>query len=162
MFNRRRFLAGLMTSPAAALVATLPNGLPPSQEKVWVIVGVNWEHSDEVNSPAGEFVTEHVYNDKGLADKVCAELIQRFRESDDPDDYTGCGFAGPENWREWSNDQKWDWLFGLTEDVDRSEFDFDDGFGCVKRPFEVCELPLPASAVAQRALAAERLKEDPL
>jgi hypothetical protein len=162
MFNRRRFLAGLMTGPAGVLVATPPNGLPQSQEKVWVIVGVNWEYNDEVNSPAGEFVTEHVYTDKALADKVCAELVQRFRESDDPDDYTGCGFAGPENWDDRSKDQKWDWLFGLIEDVDRSEFDLDDGFGWVKRPFEVCELQLPASAVAQRALAAERLKEDPL
>jgi hypothetical protein len=53
MFNRRRFLAGLMTSPAAALVCRPQHGLPLSQEKVWVIVGVNWEHNDEVNSPVG-------------------------------------------------------------------------------------------------------------
>jgi hypothetical protein len=161
MFNRRKFLAGLVTSPAAAFMSAPPTPLSLSQERVWVIVGVNWEYNDEVNFPAGEFVTEHVYTEKSLADQVCGELIQRFRESDDPDDYTGCSFAGPENWDDWSKDQKWDWLFGLTEDVDRSEFDFDDGFGSVKRPFEVCELQLPASAIAQRALAAERLKEDP-
>ncbi len=160
MFNRRRFLKGLMTGPAAALAATPPSGPSLSEEKVWVIVGVNWEHNDEINSAAGEFVTEHAYTDRALADQVCAELIQRFRESDNPDDYTDCGFAGPENWNDWSKDQKWDWLFGLTEDVDRSEFDFDDGFGWVNLPFEVCELRLPASAFAQRALAAQRLKED--
>jgi hypothetical protein len=125
-----------------------------------VIVGVNWEYNDEVNSSVGEFVTEHVYTDKALADKVCAELIQRFRESDDPDDYTGCGFAEPEKWSEWSNDQKWDWLFGLFENPDRSEADFEDGFGWVNLPFQVRVLQLPASAVAQRALSAERLSED--
>jgi hypothetical protein len=162
MFNRRRFLAGLIAGPAAVTSAAESGRRFISEHNVCVIVGVNWEHNDEVNSPVGEFVTEHAYSERTLADKVCEELIQRFRESDNPDDYTGCGFSGPENWDDWSKDQKWDWLFGLTEDVDRSEFAFDDGFGWVKRPFEVCELQLPASAVAQRALAMVRLKEDPL
>jgi hypothetical protein len=159
MLNRRKFIAGLMTSPAATLIAPPPIGVSLTQERVWVIVGVNWEYNDEVNSPGGEFVTEHVYTDKGLADKICAELIQRFRQSDAPDDYTGCDFAEPENWSEWSNGQKWDWLLGLNERPDRSEADFEDGFGWVKLPFEVRELQLAASAVAQRALAAARLKE---
>jgi hypothetical protein len=87
-------------------------------------------------------------------------MIQRFRESDDPDDYTCCGFAEPKNWSKRSYNQKWDWLFGVSESPDRSEADFDDGFGWVKLPFEVRELQLPASAVAQRALSAERLNED--
>jgi hypothetical protein len=60
MFNRRKFLAGLVTSPAAAFLSAPPTPLSLSQERVWVIVGVNWEYNDEVNSPAGEFVTEHV------------------------------------------------------------------------------------------------------
>ena len=160
MVNRRKFLAGLMTGPAAALMAAPASSLSISEEKVWVIVGVNWEYNDEVNSPAGEFVTEHVYTDKALADRVCAELIQRFRESDDSADYTGCDFAAPEGWDDWCKDQKWDWLLGLTDSPDRSATNFDDGFGWVKLPFEVRELQLPASAVAQRALSAERLNED--
>jgi TAT (twin-arginine translocation) pathway signal sequence len=158
MVNRRDFLAGLVATPAAALMAKPPASLD-SHEKVWVIIGVNWEYNDEVNAPAGDFVTAHVYTDKGLADEVCAELIRRFRETDDPDEYTGCDFAEPENWSDWSRDQKWDWLFGLTECPDRSP-ELDGGFGWVKLPFEVCALQLPASAVEQRALAAERLKED--
>jgi hypothetical protein len=157
MFNRRDFLSRLVASPAAALVSK-PSACLDLPDKVWVVVGVNWEYNDEVNCATGELVTEHVYSDKGLADQVCAELVKRFREEDDPDDYTGGDFGEPDGWSHWSKDQQWDWLFGLTECPDLLETAWDVGFAWIRLPFEVCELRLPASAVAQRLLAAERLQ----
>jgi hypothetical protein len=66
----------------------------------------------------------------------------------------------PDGWHDWSQDRKWDWLFGSTENPSRSETDFEDGFGWVSLPFEVREMRLPASAHAQQALATTRLNED--
>jgi hypothetical protein len=72
----------------------------------------------------------------------------------------GSSVSEPDGWHDWSKDQKWDWLFGLTENPSRSETEFEDGFGWVSLPFVIRELRLPASAIAQQALATERLNED--
>jgi hypothetical protein len=129
MLNRRSFLASLMAGPAAAKACEGSPPVPADEPRIWVLVGVNWEHNDEANYPVGGYLTEHVYTDKGLADSVCSDLIRRFRDSDDPDDYVGPSVSQPDGWLDLSQDQKWDWLFGLTENPSRSETDFEDGFG---------------------------------
>jgi hypothetical protein len=160
MFNRRRFLAGLLAGPAAAIAIEGPKPGTANGQSIWVIVGTNWEHNDEVNYPAGDFLTEHVYTDKALADELCSDFIRQFRDSDDPDEFIGSDVSEPDGWHDWSKDQKWDWLFGLTENPSGSDPEWAGGFGWVNLPFEVREMRLPASAVAQRALAARRSKED--
>jgi hypothetical protein len=158
MFNRRKFLAGLLAGPAATL-ADQPLISNAGEQRIWVIVGVNWEHNDEANYQAGDCLTEHVYSDKALADKICSELIRQFCDSDDPDEFMGPGESPPDGWGDWSKDQKWDWLFGLTKDPNRSDSDWNDGFGWVPLPFEVLEMQLPASVSAQRALATRRMED---
>jgi hypothetical protein len=160
MLNRRSFLASLLAGSAAATTCDGPPPVSTDEPRIWVLVGVNWEHNDEANYPVGGYLTEHVYTDKGLADRVCSDLIRRFRDSDDPDDYIGPSVSQPDGWHDWSKDQKWDWLFGSTENPSRSETDFEDGFGWVSLPFEVREMRLPASALAQQGLAITRLNED--
>ena len=96
----------------------------------------------------------------GIADEFCSDLIRQFRDSDDPDEFMGSGISEPDDWPDWPKDQKWNWLFGLTENPSGSDSERDGGFGWVNLPFEVREMHLPASAVVQRALAARCLKED--
>jgi hypothetical protein len=160
MFNRRRFLASLLAGPAAATLSEGPPPVPADEQRIWIIVGVNWEHNDELNYSVGDYLTEYVFTDKSLADKICSDLIRQFRDSDDPDDYTGSSVSEPDGWRDWSKDRKWDWLFGLTANPRRLETDFEDAFGWVSLPFDVREMRLPASAIAQQALATKRLNED--
>ena len=72
MFNRRKFLAGLLAGPAAALANETPTRSFTGDQKIWVIVGVNWVYNDEHSYPEGDFLTEHGFTDMGMADRTCA------------------------------------------------------------------------------------------
>jgi hypothetical protein len=82
MFNRRKFLAGLVSNPAAALMAAPPTTLSLSQENVWAIVGVNREYNDEVNSPAGEFMTVHIPSGRRPQSSEGSWVSGTFRKQD--------------------------------------------------------------------------------
>jgi len=146
MFNRRKFLAGLLAGPAAALANETPPPLLSGDRKIWVIVGVNWVYNDEHSYPEGDFLTEHAFTDKGTADRTCVELIQEFRAQEAPEDFVMPDIVLPDDWDGWSRDQQWDWLFGLVPEPPRGPDCAEDGYGWVATPFEVREMNVPASA----------------
>jgi hypothetical protein len=146
MFNRRKFLAGLLAGPAAALANETPTPSLTGDRKIWVIVGVNWVYNDEHSYPEGDFLTEHAFTDKGMADRTCAELIQEFRKQESPEDFVMPDVHPPDDRDVWSRDQQWDWLFGLVPEPPREPDCAEDGYGWVATPFEVREMNVPASA----------------
>ena len=155
MFNRRKFLTGLLAGPAAALADDAPPACTGGQ-KVWVIVGVNWVYNDEFNYSEGDYLTEHAFADKAAADRTCAELIQDFCAAEDPDEFVMPDFALPDDWEDCSRQQQWHWLLGRgPEPSDRSD-SVDDGYACVTLPFEVREMQVPASAAHQIQVTGSR------
>ena len=145
MLNRRKFLGGLLAGPAAALSGQTPP-LPDKDRKVWVVVGVNWVYNDEFNYQEGDFLTEHLFPDKELADRKCAELIRKFCDEEDPEEFLTPDVTPPNEWYDWPQQQKWDWLLGRTPGPQQLSGGELDGYGWVPEPFSVHEMILPASA----------------
>jgi hypothetical protein len=146
MFNRRKFLTGLVAGPAAALAgqALLPSAHGP--RKVWVIVGVNWDYDDEFNYAHGDSLTEYAFGDRESADKRCADLIGEFCAAEDPDEFLPGEVARPMEWEDWSDAQKWDWLLARTPEPVAPPDLTDNGYGWVVMPFAVREMVIPSSA----------------
>lgn len=155
MFNRRKFLAGLLAGPAAALAGPTP-AAPASERKIWVIVGVNWLYNDEFSYAEGDYLTEHALDDKATADETCARLIEEFCDQEDPDEFMMPDVVLPDGWNTWSRRQRWDWHLGLVPNPEGITDGADDGYGRVATPFEVREMTLPASAVRQIEEGRER------
>jgi hypothetical protein len=154
MFDRRRFLAGPLASPATAISGGTPTAAT-GQQRIWVIVGVNWAYNDEYNYSEGSFLTEYAFPDKQTAERKCQELIREFRQQEDPEQFVHGDLTLPDDWDEMTRDQQWDWLFAVSPTPDEhSAFACcEDGYGWVERPYEIQELRLPSSAAAQLDLA---------
>ena len=152
MFNRRKFLTGLLASPAVALAAPTP---PIAERKIWVIVGVNWVHNDEWTYAEGDLHTDHAFREKESADRKCAELIEAFCAEEDIECFIQGDLALPDGWEELSLRQQWDWLFGWTPYASSSDEDcFRSTHGSVPVPYQVREMSLPISAIRQMEAAA--------
>lgn len=156
MFNRRRFLAGLLAGPAAAIACEGPAPTATDERRIWVINGVNWAYNDEYSYPEGDYLTQHAFADKSSADQVCARLIEEFCEDEDPEEFVMPDIALRDDWNDWSRRQQWDWHLGCTPEPDRTADGVDDGYGWVAMPFEVREMTIPASAVRQIQAARSR------
>jgi hypothetical protein len=158
MFNRRKFLAGVLAGPAAAL-ADPTSATPVSERKIWVIVGVNCFYNDEFSYAEGNYLTEHTFTDKATADETCARLIEEFCDQEDPDEFVMPDVVLPDGWNTWSRRQRWDWHLGLVPNPEVITDGTDDGYGPVATPFEVREMTIPASAVRQIEEGRERSLE---
>jgi hypothetical protein len=155
MFNRRKFLAGLLAGPAALVAGQTP-ATSGSERRIWVIVGVNWFYNDEFSYAEGDYLTEHAFDDRATADETCTRLIEEFCDQENPEEYVMPDVVLPDGWNEWSRRQRWSWYLGLTPSPERTGDGLDDGYGLVATPFEVREMTIPASAVRQIKEESER------
>jgi hypothetical protein len=144
-----------LASPAAALAPDPPAPATSGLQKVYVIVGVNWNYNDEYSYAQGQYLTENIFIDKAAAERHCRKCIEQFYEEEDPDEFVMSDTALPESWNDWSRQERWQWLLGNASRADDEPGQFGDGYGEVEVPFEVREMTLPASAARQAQLQEE-------